>query len=88
MAVALLVGTADLAVEPGQSPARYRAVVLDATAVYRAVQDVDGVSAASIVTPPHGAPPPETAPDVAPDTQALDTLFNEAVLKVRRIDSP
>jgi hypothetical protein len=27
----------------------------------------------------------ETTPDVAPDTQALDTLFTDAVLKVRRI---
>ncbi len=26
----------------------------------------------------------EAAPDVAPDTQALDTLFTDAVLKVRR----
>jgi hypothetical protein len=30
----------------------------------------------------------ETTPDVAPDTQALDTLFTDAVLKVRRIGGP
>ena len=28
---------------------------------------------------------PEATPDVAPDTQALDTVFTDAVLKVRRI---
>jgi len=33
---------ADLLIQPGEFPARYRAVVLDATAVYRALQDVDG----------------------------------------------
>jgi hypothetical protein len=31
---------ADLLIEPGQFPARHPAVVLDATAVYRALQDV------------------------------------------------
>ena len=30
----------------------------------------------------------ETTPDVAPDTQALDTLLTDAVLKVRRIGGP
>jgi len=30
----------------------------------------------------------ETTSDIAPDTQALDTLFTDAVLKVRRIGSP
>jgi len=30
----------------------------------------------------------ETTPDVAPDTQALDLLFTEAVLKVRRVGGP
>jgi hypothetical protein len=189
---------ADLLIQPGQFPARYRAVVLDATAVYRALQDVDGVAASSVVTPPQCTPPlraphdtaairgidsqdasslivtvtrpsaplrdraeqltrcpsftavrgqdasavtvtvlpappvdadgtyavdqtvtalssgsmrrtltlaaqigdvrvsatwlhegtTETTPDVAPDTQALDTLFTDAVLKVRRIGGP
>jgi hypothetical protein len=39
--------------------------VLDATAVYRALQDVDGVAAASIVDPPQCAPPPRTPLDTA-----------------------
>ena len=56
---------ADLLIEPGQFPARYPAVVLDATAVYRALQDVDGVAAASVVNPPHCAPPPRAPQDTA-----------------------
>ena len=56
---------ADLLIEPGQFPARYPAVVLDATAVYRALQDVDGVAAASVVNPPQCAPPPRTPQDTA-----------------------
>jgi hypothetical protein len=28
---------------------------------------------------------PDATPDVAPDTQALDALFTDAVLKVRRV---
>src|SRR5882757_1076588 len=56
---------ADLLIQPGQFPPRYRAVVLDATAVYRALQDVDGVAAASIVDPPRCAPPPRTPQDTA-----------------------
>jgi hypothetical protein len=31
---------------------------------------------------------PETTPDVAPDTQALDLLLTEAVRKVRRVGGP
>ena len=31
---------------------------------------------------------PEATPDVAPDTQALDALFTDAVLKVRRNGGP
>ena len=156
---------ADLLIELGQFPARYPAVVLDATAVYRALQDVDGVATASAVNPPQCAPPPRTpqdaaavqgidsqdatslivtvtvvpappvdaddsyavdqtvtygasgsmrrtltlaaqvgdvrvsatwlhegtpeaTPDVVPDTQALDALFTDAVLKVRRNGGP
>ena len=56
---------ADLLIEPGQFPARYPAVVLDARAVYRALQDVDGVAAASVVNPPQCAPPPRTPQDTA-----------------------
>ena len=56
---------ADLLIEPGEFPARYPAVVLDATAVYGAVQDVDGVAAASVVNPPQCAPPPRAPHDTA-----------------------
>ncbi len=56
---------ADLLIQPVQFPARYRAVVLDATAVYRALQDVDGVAAASVVNPPQCAPPPPAPQDTA-----------------------
>ena len=31
---------------------------------------------------------PETTPGAAPDTQALDTLFTDAVLAVRRVGGP
>src|SRR5258705_13229289 len=56
---------ADLLIEPRQFPARHPAVVLDATAVYRALQDVDGIAAASVVTPPQCTPPPRTSQDTA-----------------------
>ena len=32
--------------------------------------------------------PKETTPDVGPDTQALDAVFTDAVLTVRRIRGP
>src|SRR5258707_15428589 len=41
---------ADLLIDPRQFPARHPAVVLAATAVYRALQDLDGIPAASVVT--------------------------------------
>src|SRR5258705_413595 len=56
---------ADLMIQPGQFPARYRAVVLDATAVYRALQDVDGVPTASVVDPPQCTPPSRAPQDTA-----------------------
>jgi hypothetical protein len=46
----------DLLIEPDRFPADYPAVVLDSTAVHRALQDIDGVSAASVVTPPECMP--------------------------------
>lgn len=49
---------AGLLIEPERFPERYPAVVLDETAVSRALQDIDGVGAASTVTPPECAPPP------------------------------
>ena len=56
---------ADLLIEPRQFPARHPAVVLDVTAVYRALQDVDGIAAASVVTPPQCTPPPRAPLDTA-----------------------
>ena len=56
---------ADLLIEPGQFPARHPAVLLDATAVYRALQDVDGIAAASVVTPQQCTPPPLAPQDTA-----------------------
>ena len=56
---------ADLLIEPGQFPASHPAVVLDATAVYQALQDVDGIAAASVVTPPQCTPPPRAPHDTA-----------------------
>ena len=63
---------ADLLIEPGQFPARYPAVMLDATAVYRALQDVDGVAAASLVNPPQCVPPPQAPQDTAA-VQGIDS---------------
>jgi hypothetical protein len=56
---------ADLLIEPGEFPVRHPAVVLDATAVYRALQDVDGIAAASVVTPQQCTPPPRAPQDTA-----------------------
>jgi hypothetical protein len=56
---------ADLMIEPGRFPTRYRAVILDATAVYRALQDVEGVAATSVVDPPRCMPPPPAPHDTA-----------------------
>jgi len=56
---------ADLLIEPGKFPVGYPAVVLDATAVNRALQAIDGVAGASVVTPPQCAPPPRAAQDTA-----------------------
>ncbi len=63
---------ADLLIEPGEFPVRYPAVVLDATAVYGALQDVDGVAAASVVNPPQCAPPPRAPHDTAA-VQGIDS---------------
>ena len=63
---------ADLLIEPGQFPARYPAVVLDATAVYRALEGIDGVAAASVVNPPQCAPPPRAPQDTAA-VQGIDS---------------
>ena len=79
---------ADLLIEPGQFPSRYRAVVLDATAVYRALQDVDGVAAASVVNPPHCAPPPRAPQDTAA-LQGIDSQdASSLIITVTRPAAP
>jgi hypothetical protein len=62
----------DLLIEPGKFPAGYPAVVLDATAVYRALQTIDGVAAASVVKPLQCAPPPRAPQDTAA-VQGIDS---------------
>lgn len=62
----------DLLIEPDRFPAEYPAAVLDGTAVYRALQDVDGVSAGSVVTPPECAPPALT-PQHTAAVQGMDS---------------
>jgi hypothetical protein len=63
---------ADLLIEPGKFPAGYPAVVLDATAVYRALQAIDGVAADSVVKPLQCAPPPRAPQDTAA-VQGIDS---------------
>jgi hypothetical protein len=56
---------ADLLIGPDRFPARYPATVLDATAVYRVLQDIDGVPGGSVVAPQICAPPPIAPHDSA-----------------------
>jgi hypothetical protein len=59
------VPVADLLIEPERFPERYPAEVLDATAVYQVLRDIDGVPGGSVVTPPECAPPPTAPHDTA-----------------------
>lgn len=52
---------AQLLIEPARFPERYPAAALDPIAVSRALQDIDGVGAASTVSPPQCAPPAQPA---------------------------
>ena len=63
---------ADLLIEPERFPAQYPAVVLDGTAVYRALQDIDGVGDGSVVTPPECAPRPR-APQHTAAVEGIDS---------------
>ncbi len=63
---------ADLLIEPGKFPVGYPAAVLDATAVNQALQAIDGVAGASVVTPPQCAPAPRAAQDTAA-VQGIDS---------------
>jgi hypothetical protein len=69
----------DLLIEPDSFPAGYPAAVLDGTAVYRALQDVDGVPAGSVVTPPECVPlplaPQQTAAAHGMDSENASTLL-------------
>jgi hypothetical protein len=51
------VPVADLLIDPSRFPAQYPAAVLDDTAVYRALQDIDGVLVGAVVVPRDCAPP-------------------------------
>lgn len=79
---------AELLIEPGEFPVRYPAVVLDATAVYRVLQDVDGIAAASVVHPPQCAPPPRTPQDTAA-MQGIDSQdASSLIVTVTRLAAP
>jgi hypothetical protein len=62
----------DLLIEPDGFPSGYPAAVLDGTAVYRALQDVEGVPAGSVVTPPECLPLP-LAPQQTAAAQGMDS---------------
>jgi hypothetical protein len=79
---------ADLLIEPGKFPAGYPAVVLDAAAVYRARQAIDGVAAASVVTPLQCAPPPQ-APQDTVAVQGIDSQdASSLIVAVTRPTTP
>jgi hypothetical protein len=86
--VAAPIAVPDLLVEPARFPSQYAAAVLDSTAVYRALQDVDGVAAGSVVTPPECAPSPvaveNTAAAQGTDSETATTL----IVAVTRPSSP
>jgi hypothetical protein len=59
------VPVADLLVEPDRFPTPYRAAVLDGTAIYHVLQDIEGVARGAVVTPAECAPAPRVAHDSA-----------------------
>jgi hypothetical protein len=63
-------------------------VVLDSMAVYRALQDVDGVAAGSVVTPPECAPSPMAVENTAA-AQGIDSqTATSLIVAVTRPASP
>lgn len=66
------VSVRDLLIEPDRFPAEYPGVMLEGTAIYRALQDIDGVVAGSVVTPPECAPLP-LAPQQTAAVQGVDS---------------
>jgi hypothetical protein len=68
---------ADLLIGPGGFPARYPAAVLEPGAVDRALREIDGVAAGSVVTPPGCAPPvaPKAAVVRGADRQNASSLI-------------
>ena len=59
------IAVADLLIDPTRFPGQYPAVVLDPKDVQRVLDEIDGVPAGSVVTPPECAPPPVAARDSA-----------------------
>jgi len=82
------VPVAGLLIEPDRFPARYPAGVLDATDVYRALQDIDGVPPGSVVTPAMCAPVPLT-PESTAVAQGIDMgTFSVLLVAVTRPAPP
>jgi hypothetical protein len=82
------VPVADLLIGPDRFPVGYPGVVLDATAVYRALQDIDGVPRGSVVTPGACAPVP-LAPEHTAAAQGTDTgTFSVLLVTVNRPAPP
>jgi hypothetical protein len=59
------IAVADLLIDPTRFPGQYPAVVLDPKDVQRVLDEIYGVPAGSVVTPPECAPPAVAAPDSA-----------------------
>jgi hypothetical protein len=78
---------AGLLIEPERFPQRYPAIVLDGMAVNRALQDVDGVAAATVVTPPECAPPLDPLQAAAVEGIDNDTA-SSLIVAVTRGSSP
>jgi hypothetical protein len=87
-ATASPVPVADLLIEPARFPSQYPAAVLDSMAVYHALQDVDGVAAGSVVTPPECAPSPLAAQNTAAAQGTDSQTATSLVVAVTRPASP
>jgi hypothetical protein len=77
---------ADLLIEPNRFPAHYPAVVLDAVSVDRAIREIDGVGAGSVVTPAKCTPP---SPGPSPrDAVAVQSTSSNLTVALTRVDAP
>jgi hypothetical protein len=61
--------------------------VLDPTAVYRALQDVDGVFASSVVTPSQCAPPPQSPQHTVAAQGIDDQNTSSLIVAVTRLSA-